>query len=267
MWVRDEWGQFVKELESPSSPLAGARDVLLRAHEGQTVGRERARGESVVAANPCISIIGINVDTTFEEILSVESLLDGFASRFSVCYARPDPHRPWWDCPWWILPPEGASQWPARWQRIAEGIHPHYSVTPEAFAYFFSIYRREGRRLGQDIPEAFFRRVFARWHVTALLLHVISGNKSQELSTSSYEVAFRALDWSLRDGARLLERVTGGAFRRVIDDATRWRQSHSQVPLTRRNLIAGVRSINDARTADFIIRLLAEDTERPARAA
>ena len=195
----------------------------------------------------------------------MESLLDGFCSRFSTCYARPDPHRPWQDCPWWMLPPEDADKWPAQWKGIAKGIHDQYTVTPEAFAYYYGIYRQESRRIGDDVPEAFFRRVFSRWHVLALLLHVLNGNSSNRLDVASYEVAFRALDWSLRDGGYLLQRVTGGAFRRMVDDAVKWRQAHPSTPLIRRNVISGVRSVSDARSADFVVKLLAEDNSLGAR--
>jgi hypothetical protein len=111
------------------------------------------------------------------------------------------------------------------------------------------------------MPEAFFRRVMHRWHKLAWLMHIIAGKPSPEIDKADYEIAARTISRQLTDGAKLIDQLTGGELRTMLEDATKWRQRHPNAPLTRRNLIAGVRSIQTAQAAEFVLRVLLEEPQ------
>ena len=100
VWLEDEWAQYQREIEKPSSPLAPVRSILLQIYGGATLRRERVTGEEITVNNPCIAICGLTVDKTYREICSIESILDGFAARFGFIFAEPDPQRPFHKYPW-----------------------------------------------------------------------------------------------------------------------------------------------------------------------
>jgi hypothetical protein len=258
VWLEDEWAQYQREIEKPSSPLAPVRSVLLQIYGGATMRRERVSGEQITIENPCIAICGLTVDKTYREICSIESMLDGFAARFGFIFAEPDPQRPFQKYPWWSVPKD---EWPRRWHEIGANIQSEYSIQPAAHQYYREAFSDIYGQLASEMPEAFFRRVMHRWHKLAWLMHIIAGKPSPEIDKADYEVAARTISRQLTDGAKLIDQLTGGELRTMLEDATKWRQRHPNTPLTRRNLIAGVRSIQTAQAAEFVLRVLLEEPQ------
>lgn len=85
---RDELGQLLKAIEQQPH-MAELRDYLLRTKDGKEIVRETP-DYSINVSNPHIVFLGSTVSDTFNRIISLESLLDGFSQRFLYILAKKD---------------------------------------------------------------------------------------------------------------------------------------------------------------------------------
>ncbi len=85
---RDELGQLLKGIEQQTY-MAELRDYLLRTKDGKEIIRETS-DYSINIPNPHIVFLGSTVSDTFNRVITLESLLDGFSQRFLYVLARKD---------------------------------------------------------------------------------------------------------------------------------------------------------------------------------
>lgn len=250
MWVRDEFAQFLKALEQQPH-LAELRDYLLRLYDGKTVERNTKKAQ-VRVEDPALCILGLSVLETFKDSVSPESMVDGFAQRFSYVIAKRDGQRTAKDFPIYDLRPY---QEPIRegWERSVGSVqHRHYIVGPAAEAAF-----RESFALlmpaHDAVPASFFRRIMFRGVRYALLYHVLLGKESDTLDAVDLGWAARVCALHVKDAAWLigehglpdLERLCKRAEDvrdKVLRDENRPVQPRDIV-----RLVHGVKNVNEAR--------------------
>lgn len=74
LWFQDEIAQKIKQIESPTSPLADVKEYLLRAYGYDKIERSTKK-ETITIDEPCLGILGLNTAESFLKALSPESLL------------------------------------------------------------------------------------------------------------------------------------------------------------------------------------------------
>lgn len=108
------------------------KDLLLQVYDGDTVSRKTKKDE-VVIEKPALTILGLNVYTTFAREMDTASLLDGFAQRFSYVIGRADPERPAVNYPIYDFRPYRVSIKSA-WDDLVRAMPPNATVYPRFFA-------------------------------------------------------------------------------------------------------------------------------------
>lgn len=201
LWVRDEFAQFLKAMDQQPH-LAEMKDYLLRVFDGKRVERNTKKA-SVQIENPALCIFGLTVLESFKDNVSAESMLDGFAQRFSYVIAKRDPERPASAFPIYDL-----RGWQERikrdWDNVVTSIeHEKYIVGPEgeeAFKMSFSLLLPPN----ENIPTSFFRRIMFRGVRYALLYHVLLGKTDSTLDATDMGWAGRVCGMHVKDAAWLV---------------------------------------------------------------
>ena len=102
LWIRDEFLHLLKQIEQPGNPMMDVKDYLLRIHDNEKISRTTKKYD-INIEEPALSILGFNVDATFINGMSAESLIDGFAQRFGYVFADKDPKRPFQKYAFWTV--------------------------------------------------------------------------------------------------------------------------------------------------------------------
>lgn len=208
----DEFGQMLKGIESDGSPLADAKQYLLLAYDGDKIERNTKK-QSIVVEDSHMSILGLNVDETFINILSPESLLDGFAQRFAFCLAERDETRPFYEYSRYEND-EIEEVVRKAWDRILKvQLHKTYTYSKEALAVYDAEFKRLGLEIhdGKQINVSFFRRLMQRTHKLALMMHLIEGDESDIITERDVMWALRQTRLHIADTARLIAMKSPGA--------------------------------------------------------
>jgi hypothetical protein len=202
LWVRDEFAQFLKAMETGEA-MAATKDYLLRCYDGAKISRS-TKAETVEVIDPALTIFGSTVLSTVKKYLTREMLEDGFAQRFAFVVAERDPGRKL------RALYDFAKKAPiikASWQAIARaGFHERYIVDEVARAAFeeaFQILLQRG--LAQDLELSFIKRITHRGVKYALIYHVLLGKKSDRLDTEDFAFAARLCALSMRDLRKVLD--------------------------------------------------------------
>lgn len=201
MWVRDEFAQFLKALDQQPH-MVEIRDYLLRVYDGKRVERNTKK-ESIVVDDPALCILGLTVLQTFKDNVSAESMVDGFAQRFSYIIAKRDLSRPSKDYPIYDLRPY-QDRIRSEWTKVCESVrHKRYVVSEDGEAAF-----RESFAMllppNDEVPLSFFRRIMFRGLRYALLYHVLLGKENAELDAADLGWAGRICGLHIRDAAWLV---------------------------------------------------------------
>jgi len=200
VWVRDEFAQFLKQINTSGGNLEEVKDLLLRIHDGATITRKTKDYETIIT-DPALVILGLTVGETFERNISTEDMIDGFAQRFSIIRAKKDPKRPMLKFPRYRVSTEG---WNEAWRDLTAGVtHKSYHATQKAMDAYDEAFRSF---VGTErLPESFFRRLMWRAHKYALVYHVLTGRAADpELSPNDYGWAARVTSMHLDDAIALL---------------------------------------------------------------
>lgn len=201
----DEFAQPLKAMEEKNSHLADAKKYLLLAYDGGKIDRT-TKAETIILENSRMPFLGLNVDETFFLALSFESLLDGFAQRFIYFIAKPDPDRPFYDYPFYDEDSLRAASEGA-WARIlATPLHDEYTYSAGALEAYSEEFRALGKLMHDDglVNASFFRRIMQATHKFALLMHIIMGDGSAEVSKMAMGYAIRQTRLNLIDAATLI---------------------------------------------------------------
>lgn len=253
LMVRDEFGQLVGRIETDPR-LSDVKDLMLRLYDGCRMSWNSRKDGMLEIERPQVSILGLTQHQTWHTKVSAESLLDGFAARFSVLIARSDPSRKMTDHPIWKIDNTG---WLSAWERCAASIQPRYEVTPKAEAFFCAQFKLLAK--GCDLPEAFFRRILYSAHRLACIYHVIAANPSPLIDEVDYGWALRLVRHHLHDAIQILGEQNLGEIERicVAAEALRDRCKGKGITFDERALYRNFRTLN-SQTARVIMRLISE---------
>lgn len=255
LWIRDEFGQFLKQISKVGGNLEEVKDVLLRLHDGKRIERKTKKYE-VTINDPALAILGLSVGETFAGQVSSEDMIDGFAQRFGYIIAAKDPDRTMADFPLYQI---RAGGWREKWKALTASVtHKQYIATDDAI---------EGYRTAfsaliptSHIPESFYRRIMWRAHKYALIFHVLTGRgHEQELDASDYGWAARAASLHIRDAIALLSQHGMGDLERLIQRVEELKAEVAKTgeTLTPRTVIRRINSVKNAAQARELL-LLAE---------
>ena len=199
IWVRDEFGQFLKAL-SNQSHMEEIKDYLLRIHDNEDIERTTKK-YSCRVEEAALTILGFTVWETFPRQVSAEDMIDGFAQRFSYIVAEKDPARPMIDFPIYHIKSE---LWKAKWDSLIEKIaHTEYVASEEAMDGYKQAF---AMMYSAAVPESFYRRLLWRAHKYALVYHIMTGKGGQkEITPTDYGWAGRVLTLHVHDAMKLLE--------------------------------------------------------------
>lgn len=250
----DEWGQVLRLIENPNSPLAEAKQYLLLAYDGDLLERKTKQGTITVNRSFC-SFLGLNVDETFIKILSPDSLLDGFAQRFAYVLAEKDPERKFYKYARYnnkSIEEVIAEQW----ERIKSiTIHKTYTYSPEALAAYDLEFEKIGRIIDetQEINVSFFRRIMQRTHALALMMHIINEDSSDIITKSDVLWAIRQTRLHIADAAKLIAMKspqTNNLMKKVKETAKKLSENGKKV--SGRTLQQNIRDLKgDSETANL----------------
>jgi len=260
LWVRDEIGQFLKNMEEQSY-LTELKDVLLRVYDGKRIERKTKKDE-VVVDDPALTILGLTVYSTFTRIISSDSLLDGFAQRFSYVIAKADPERPAIKYPIYDLRPYRAgikAEWDAVIQRLPENgtVYKISESGVDAFRVGFETLMPPQ----EQVPLSFFRRIMFRGVRYALLYHVFLHKTSTEIDDQDMAWAGRLAALHIKDAAELISETGGGIGSKLYQlvrkaETLRDKLAAEGKPLKPRDLVANIREIETAGQARGILSML-----------
>ena len=258
LWIRDEFGQFMKELEAKTGPQVDMREYLLDLYGGGKIER-RTKQETTVIEHAALSIAGLTVGETFFDQISPESIVDGLGQRFTYVYADPDPDRPMRDHAIYTLYEKNTRSIEKDIEKMFATVQPYdvFKVGPkgrEAFVEAFRAFADEA-----SIPPSFFRRAMFRAVQYALIYHVMLKKKSKTIDENDIAWGTRLVALNLRDASRLLDG-------HGISDVEKWCRRAEEIrdkceskgePFTPRAIIRGINAIRSASEAQNIIRLIA----------
>ena len=266
LWYKDEWGLWLKSLET--GMLQGMKPYLLELYSGRTIEWRRAgrdgedRSLRLAANRAAVSFLGTTVGSTLYKHMSPESLLDGFAARFSFMYADPDPARPPEDFPIYRHErhaPRLAQEWANMWSEWDDTNNLVLEASPEAEEAFregFAVFARR-----RDLDRAFLRRLMWGSLSYAMVYQANLGAPNGTLSNAAIEWAGRLTGLMTRDTLRLLKDLGYGEFARTVAAGLRYverfRAKHGEDP-ARRDLISGVLGIRNAAEAAAILEMAQE---------
>ncbi|MBI2240428.1 MAG: DUF3987 domain-containing protein [Magnetospirillum gryphiswaldense] len=253
-WFQDEWAQLLKRMESQTY-AEELRDYLLRLHDNNPISR-RTKTEEVAVADPALVVLGTTVEQTFLENVSAESMLDGFMQRFGFIIADLDPSRTPDMFPIYrVEEPTNLDPLHKAWQKLKDiPLHSDYEISREAEKAYVDGFRAHYHR-HREIPASFFRRVMWRTFKYALVYHVLLGKDSKVLDAQDVGWAMRVSEMHLADSRRLLERYNLTKLEALVVKAEALQAKLGRRPSTR-ELISGVRGINNANMARFILELM-----------
>ena len=255
LWLQDEWGQVLRRMETQTY-AEEMREYLLRVHDGKPLARRTAKG-TIEVDEPALVILGTTVLETFTQVVSAESMLDGFMQRFGIVIGDTDPSRPPHRFPIYRTEEAGnLAPLHAAWQTIAAlPLHSLYTVTAEGeaayeagFAHLFEQHR--------TIPASFFRRVMWRAFKYAAVYHVLLGKADDRIDAEDVGWAMRVAALHLTDARRLLDGYNLSTLEAVVVKAETYQAKLGRRP-SKRELIKGVRDIKNNAMAEFVLEVMA----------
>lgn len=211
IWFQDEIAQKMKLIETPNSPVCEIKEYLLKAYSYDKIERSTIKGGTVTIENPCIGILGLNTPESFFKAISEESMLDGFAQRFSYVIAQNDPKRSTATDPYRHALfnkrkiEENAKE--AFADLLNLKIHPIYYLDDEAETAFRSSF---SFLYSQEIPESFFRRIMFKAFKYAMLYHIILLKETDHIDAEDIGWGARVCTLHLNDIDKLLSRNIDG---------------------------------------------------------
>lgn len=257
LWIRDEFAHLLKNIDQQAY-MAELRDYLLRLYDNKPIER-RTKKEHVIIEKPVLSIFGLTVWETFCKNVSAESMLDGFAQRFSYVIAKYDEKKLPRDYPWYAIDQYG-EQLKARYSKLTANIkHKEYTVTQDAIIAFDDAFTLLfGIKDANKIPTSFYRRILYSSIKYAAIYHLLLGKYNNAIDGEDIAWAARACKLHLNDVYELIREYDMPDFERMVKRAEelRFECTKSGESFNARHLMRHVKSIKNARQANEIMCLM-----------
>jgi len=253
LWVRDEYLQLLNQIEIEGGPLSELKDYLLRIYDNRKIERVTKK-ESFTVESPVLSILGFNALASFVDGITAESLVDGFAQRFSYVIARPDKSRPFGKYPVWNVNKE---TWSKKFGEMLDGVQETYIASHNAEKRFMEIFEEASGK--SKMEESFYRRVMWRAHKYATIYHIMRGEaKNPVISEEDYGWASRLIEMQLSDAADLIDMCSGTSISKAIEagESVVKKLEEQGLPVTARNIVMRTRAINTVGLARLVLQII-----------
>lgn len=254
LWIRDEFAQYLKMIESGDGPMGEMKDYMLRLYDNSKIERITKK-EEISIEEPALTILGLTVAETFGKYVSAESMLDGFAQRFSYVKADPDPDRNFKDYPIWTV---NSKIFIDAWDKVLSCMKDRYYVDENIIIPAFSA--SFNALFNDKIPESFFRRIIWRSMKYAMIYHVLRCDNSDHLTSEDFGWAARVISLHVQDAVWLIGEHNISDLEKIISSTekaiTRLSQKHGRAP-TLREIVQGVSAIKTVAQARQIVELIA----------
>lgn len=262
LWIRDEWGQIVREISDPRSPMGQIRDYLLRTYDHDRIERRKVKSEPLIIDHPVMAILGLSVAKTWPRCVTAEMMADGFGQRFSYLLAEPDPTRHFRDYPYAAEDKiRAALRAPAeRLMRVP--VHSRYTFSDAAVA----LYERDHHtNAGDEWEEGYFRRIQWRAHQYAAIYHLLLGHTGSVIGVDAMRYATKAIAMHRVAALGVLRLCDKGDYLKIVEKTEAWmrRRKLQGKSTTVRDLVAGVREVKNARMAHDLLKIA--DSTLPVR--
>ncbi len=252
LWIRDEFAQFLKSIESDGA-MAEMKDYMLRLYDNSKIERITKK-EEISIEEPALTILGLTVAETFGKYVSAESMLDGFAQRFSYVKADTDPDRNFKDYPLWTV---NSKLFEKGWENVISCIKDRYYVDENIIIPAFSA--SFNALFNDKIPESFFRRIIWRSMKYAMIYHVLRCDNSDHLTSEDFGWAARVISLHVQDAVWLIGEHNISDLEKIISSTekaiARLKIKHSRMP-TLREIVQSVSSIKNVGQARQILDLI-----------
>lgn len=242
LFILDEFAQTLKKMETQGY-AEELKDYFLKLYDGKRISRRTAKAE-IVVESPALTILGMNVPESFLKNVTAESMVDGFAQRFSYVIARRDSNKDPRDYALYRLF-EHIDEVVEPWKQITKmKIHQTYHVSKTAETAYIDAYRLLFPPKN-NVPLSFFRRIMWRSVKYALLYHITLGKDSDLIDNADMQWAAALSMMHIEDARALLDNYGLSDFERTIRKAEVLRDRFSAMgkKLGCRELIQGVAEI------------------------
>lgn len=252
LYFRDEFGQFLKSLESPQ--LLEMKDYFLRLYDNNGISRSTLKSETIIE-NPSLSILGVTVLETFLSTLGLESLTDGLGQRFNYVIAKKDENRKMIDFPLYETI-DFKNNIKESWDKCLQSIkHKEYILSDDArdgFKTSFSFL------CTLELPESYYRRIMYKGIKYSLIYHVILQKESNVIDAFDMGWAGRICSMHIKDSIELLSGYDKSDLQNLLLKAEEISQEfiRENKRLTARDLIRRISKIKTAQQAKALIDLL-----------
>jgi hypothetical protein len=264
LWIRDDILQWLKGMNTQTY-LAEMKDLLLQVYDGDTVSRKTKKDE-IVIEKPALTILGLNVYTSFAREMDTTSLLDGFAQRFSYVIGRADPERPGVNYPIYDFRPYRAGIKSA-WDDLLKAVPSNetvYQVVDSGLEAFKIAFEMLMPPKESKVPVSFFRRIMFRGVRYALLYHLLLHKENFVIDDQDMAWAGRLVGLHVKDtGALLLDTGdgTGNKLFQALQKAEALRVKIAREegrPITARDIVRNIYDIKNTSMARGILAMLNE---------
>jgi hypothetical protein len=241
------------------------KDLLLQVYDGDTVSR-KTKKDTIVVERPALTILGLNVYTSFSREMDTASLLDGFAQRFSYVIGRTDPDRPGINYPIYDFRPYRAGIKSA-WDDLLKAMPAKdtvYQVSDSGLEAFRISFEMLMPPKESKVPMSFFRRIMFRGVRYALLYHLLLHKENFVIDDQDMAWAGRLMGLHVKDaGALLLDTGdgTGSKLFQVLQKAEALRVKIAREegrPITARDIVRNIYDIENTSMARGILTMLNE---------
>jgi uncharacterized protein YlxP (DUF503 family) len=254
VWVRDEIGQFIKNIESIQH-LAEMKDYLLRVADGKRIERSTKK-ERIVIDDPSLVILGLTVLETFGNVVPPEMLLDGFAQRFNVLIAERDQRKDPRDYAIYDLS-HSKDRISKEFEEIQATIKENTQFelldrAEDAFRTSFGMLYKD------DLPMSFFRRVMFRGMKYAMVYHALLKKESTKIDEFDIGWGARLSALHLKDASKILIDHGIPDLEKLIRSAERIKESLARdgKVVSARDIVQGVYGIKSTAEARGILSLI-----------
>lgn len=256
LWLRDEFGKFLKSLEVNNN-MAEIKDYLLRVKDGKSITRSTKK-DCIVVDDPALTILGLSVFETFKNEVSTDSMIDGFAQRFSLIIAREDQDRKFGSVALYRFDDADRDEIRSAWADTLDNIkHSEYIIdeySESAFIQSFKAMLPDS----ENVPVSFFRRIMFRAFPYALLYHILLGKTSQHIDKADIGWSARVCALHVADAAQILSDHDLPALERILQRAeeVKARVEATGVACKPRDIVRNVHGVKSTNEAAAILHLI-----------
>lgn len=207
-WVLDEAAQMLKLIETPGSPMAELKEILLKTKDGTRIERHNSK-EHFIVEKIVMTQLFLNTISSMVDSVSNESMVDGLIRRYQIAIAEKD-QRKFTDFPIYRLQKIVDEKMK---QKIGQIFHQQingllYTFSPAAEnAYstmFGTIWEKEFAQAAPEI-EGYYRTYLMEAWKYAIFHHLIYKKKGTVISTDSMEFGLKVVVFLLRSLAKFLQ--------------------------------------------------------------